>query len=100
MRNRSPHKTGSIQTHDGQSHRRSSPPVWEPPGRPLNEAACADCGWPDTDRQVVSRHRTSEGVIVWTRCIICGALQVWLHRPGVAEAVALGRQRHVYGRRS
>lgn len=98
MRKRSPYKSGSMQGRNGQPHHRS-PAVGEPPGRPPNEAPCVDCGWPDTNWQVVSRHRTSEGVVVWTRCV-CGALQVWLHRPGAPEAVALGRQSHDYGRRS
>jgi hypothetical protein len=30
---------------------------------------------------VLSRHRTSDGVVTWTRCD-CGDLQIWLTRPG------------------
>ena len=37
---------------------------------------CPQCGWPDAHLyEVVSRHRTTEGVIVYTRCV-CGRLQV------------------------
>lgn len=37
---------------------------------------CPQCGWPDAQPyQVVSRHPTTEGVIVYSRCA-CGRLQV------------------------
>jgi hypothetical protein len=37
---------------------------------------CPYCGWPDAEPfEVVSRHRTPEGLTVWTRCC-CGSLQV------------------------
>lgn len=87
-----------MQAHDGQPDR-LPPTVGQAPGQ-VDETACVDCGWPDTDAAVVSRHRTSEGVVVWTRCI-CGALQVRLHRPGLAEEIARGRQPHAWwdGRR-
>ncbi|MHA6618818.1 hypothetical protein [Pseudonocardia sp. DLS-67] len=43
--------------------------------RPAHDV-CPVCGWPTTEPyQVVSRHRTSEGMIVWSRCA-CGSLQV------------------------
>ncbi|GAA2139020.1 hypothetical protein GALLR39Z86_43850 [Glycomyces algeriensis] len=35
----------------------------------------------------MSRHHTSEGVVVWTRCV-CGAVRARLHRLGPAEPVA------------
>ncbi|MEV3938084.1 hypothetical protein AB0K52_19145 [Glycomyces sp. NPDC049804] len=51
-------------------------------------ATCWACGWTDDGNEaVVSRHRTSEGEIVWTRCV-CGAVRARLHRFGPAEAVA------------
>jgi hypothetical protein len=41
---------------------------------------CPRCGWPTAEPfEVVSRHVTSEGMIVWSRCA-CGRLQV--HRGG------------------
>lgn len=52
---------------------------------------CIDCGWPHTDAEVVSRHRTSQGLVVWSRCV-CGALQIWLYRPGAATSVARAGQ--------
>ncbi|GAA1771726.1 hypothetical protein [Streptomonospora arabica] len=37
---------------------------------------CPDCGWPEEEiYQVVSRHPTSTGMVVYTRCA-CGRLQV------------------------
>jgi hypothetical protein len=43
----------------------------------LSGDACPHCGWPDGAEpfQVVSRHSTSAGHTVWTRCS-CGSLQV------------------------
>ncbi len=41
---------------------------------------CTDCGWPLAEpAYVVSRHPTTQGVIVYTRCA-CGRLRVWLDR--------------------
>lgn len=40
----------------------------------------------------VSRHQTSEGVLVYRRCH-CGALQVALHQPGRRPTV-IGESRH------
>lgn len=52
---------------------------------------CPDCGWPDTAvHEVLSHHRTSEGLVTWARCQ-CGALQVRLHHAGPSETVARGR---------
>jgi hypothetical protein len=49
---------------------------------------CSVCGWTGDDREaIVSRHHTSEGVIVWTRCV-CGTVRARLHRIGPAEPVA------------
>ncbi|MBA4863179.1 hypothetical protein H1V43_17675 [Streptomyces sp. PSKA54] len=37
---------------------------------------CPHCGWPDAQPyEVVSRHATTQGQTVWTRCA-CGSLQV------------------------
>ncbi|MFG3342895.1 hypothetical protein [Glycomyces sp. NPDC048151] len=55
--------------------------------REREPAVCPVCGWTDDDAAVVSRHHTSEGVIVWTRCV-CGAVRARLHRLGPAEPVA------------
>ncbi|BAW05371.1 hypothetical protein [Nocardia seriolae] len=39
---------------------------------------CGRCGWPiDQPFQVLSRHRTSEGIVSYTRCA-CGALRMQL----------------------
>jgi hypothetical protein len=44
-----------------------------------SEGTCPVCGWPDdVPYQVISRHLTSTGVVVYTRCA-CGALQVRRH---------------------
>lgn len=48
----------------------------EPEGKVTATATCPYCGRPDADPfQVVSRHRTSTGQTVWTRCG-CGSLQM------------------------
>jgi hypothetical protein len=45
---------------------------------------CSRCGWPvGQPFEIVSRHRTSEGVVTWTRCP-CGQLRV--AREGAAAA--------------
>ncbi|MBV2365666.1 hypothetical protein ACFPZ0_14875 [Streptomonospora nanhaiensis] len=51
-----------------------------------HEARCPDCGWPEADvYQVVSRHPTSTGMLLYTRCA-CGRLQVRALRvPGVGR---------------
>ncbi|MDA1358941.1 hypothetical protein O1R50_04870 [Glycomyces luteolus] len=55
---------------------------------PSETTTCSACGWTDDDGgDVVSRHHTSEGVIVWTRCV-CGAVRARRHRLGPAEPVA------------
>jgi len=36
---------------------------------------CPFCGWPEDEYDVVSRHHTSEGQAIWTRCV-CGSLQM------------------------
>lgn len=42
----------------------------------MNTERCAYCGWPEAEPyEVVSRHDTSEGTVVYTRCA-CGRLQV------------------------
>lgn len=39
-------------------------------------ASCPRCGWPETEPyEVVSRHPTSNGTVVYTRCL-CGLLHV------------------------
>lgn len=50
---------------------------------------CRRCGLPvDHLSEAVSRHRTSDGTVIYTRCV-CGLLQVWL------DAVEPGSARHV-----
>lgn len=49
------------------------------------EILCQRCRLPLSESvEPLSRHRTSEGVIVYTRCA-CGLLGAWLHR-GDADA--------------
>jgi hypothetical protein len=37
---------------------------------------CPFCGWPEDETYTeASRHRTSQGQTVWTRCV-CGSLQM------------------------
>jgi hypothetical protein len=65
--------------------------------------ACPYCGRPDTEPfQVLSRHRTSSGLTVWTRCQ-CGSLQV-RERDAAGERIAArsrprGSQRTTAARR-
>lgn len=59
-------------------------------GRVEQRDTCPGCGWPVAEGyDIVSRHRTSEGLVVWARCV-CGALQMWRYRTGAAELVAHG----------
>lgn len=52
---------------------------------------CQQCGWPDTEPyQTVSRHTTTEGLIVYTRCA-CGRLHVRRHAPGQTHAPIIAR---------
>lgn len=52
---------------------------------------CRQCGWPDTEPyDVVSRHTTSEGVIIYTRCT-CGLLHVRRQQLGEAHASIIAR---------
>jgi hypothetical protein len=52
---------------------------------------CPDCSCPG-DQQLLSRHRTADGLLTYTRCR-CGALHVWLwpHDPAAARHLARGR---------
>jgi hypothetical protein len=47
---------------------------------------CSACGWPATEAEVLSRHRTSEGIVSDLRCV-CGELTVRLD-PGAGCVVA------------
>lgn len=52
---------------------------------------CRHCGWPETDPyEEVSRHTTSEGLIVYTRCV-CGLLHVRRQAPGEARTPIIAR---------
>jgi hypothetical protein len=67
------------------------------PARGRQPDACPGCGWPVAERcDIVSRHRTSEGLVVWARCI-CGALQMRRYRTAGVELVAQGGHRWVVG---
>ncbi len=62
--------------------------VWDSAGHPgfMSTRHCPCCGWPEADPyEIVSRHETSEGTVVYTRCV-CGRLQV---RHGDAAAPVL-----------
>ncbi|GAA5146280.1 hypothetical protein GCM10023321_05500 [Pseudonocardia eucalypti] len=55
----------------------------------MNTQRCRRCGWPEAEPfEIVSRHETAEGIVVYTRCA-CGRLQV--RRDGPAEPVLVGR---------
>jgi hypothetical protein len=59
--------------------------------------ACPYCGRPDAEPfQVLSRHRTSAGLTVWTRCQ-CGSLQVRVRDAAGERIAARGRPRHAVG---
>ena len=81
--------TSPMPVHDGEPYPRAATATL--PSARTHTDTCIDCGWPNTDGQVVSRHRTSQGVVVWSRCV-CGALQIWLHRPGGATSIARASQ--------
>ena len=61
------------------------------PGAQISVDGCPNCGWPDgVFYEVVSRHQTSTGVIVYGRCV-CGALQVRQNAaPGQTRLLARG----------
>ena len=51
---------------------------------------CPRCGWPRSEiYKVLSRHLTSEGVVIYTRCA-CGEVQVRVRPFGGGEVVAAG----------
>ncbi|WP_069816723.1 hypothetical protein [Streptomyces sp. TP-A0874] len=55
------------------------------------DSSCPYCGWPDADPpRELSRHRTSTGETVWTRCG-CGSLQMRLLDETGAEIAARSR---------
>ncbi|WP_031506155.1 hypothetical protein [Streptomyces megasporus] len=52
---------------------------------------CPHCGWPDARPiKVVSRHSTSTGQTVWTRCA-CGSLQMRVVDEAGARIAVRGR---------
>jgi hypothetical protein len=54
---------------------------------------CPFCGWPEAELfDVASRHRTTEGQTVWTRCA-CGSLQMRVLGPTGSRIVARSRGR-------
>lgn len=55
-------------------------------------SACRSCGQQDTEFEVVSEHRTAQGVVRYVRCT-CGALQVLSRsRLDSSERVLIGAQ--------
>ena len=81
-----PGKTGRMSVHapsapDPDHGHHSSPEVAANPTR------CPHCGWPDAEPYaVVSRHVTSTGVVVYTRCA-CGRLGVRQYGGGAGRLV-------------
>jgi len=56
------------------------------PGRLAGMDTCPRCGWDQRDPyEIVSRHRTSAGEVVYTRCV-CGLLSSWLQAGPAAPA--------------
>ncbi|MQA88079.1 MAG: hypothetical protein GEV03_26540 [Streptosporangiales bacterium] len=58
---------------------------------------CQHCGWPlEQPYEIVSRHLTSEGILVYTRCA-CGTLQArllgWRHPGRVISPCQAGPER-------
>ncbi|WP_037065357.1 hypothetical protein [Pseudonocardia acaciae] len=41
---------------------------------------CTECGWPLSEGETISTHRTSEGQVSYLRCP-CGAIAVRLRQP-------------------
>jgi hypothetical protein len=73
--------------------------VWDSAGHSgfMSTRHCPCCGWPDADPyEIVSRHETSEGTVVYTRCV-CGRLQV---RHGDAAAPVLSSRAGAVGSRA
>ena len=55
---------------------------------------CPYCGYPDAEPfQVLSRHRTSAGQTLWTRCK-CGSLQVRVRDAAGEQITARSRPHH------
>ena len=55
---------------------------------------CPRCCWPQREPyEVVSRHATSTGTIVYTRCA-CGLLSTWLHPAPATTAHVIARATH------
>jgi hypothetical protein len=46
---------------------------------------CTACGWPLAETQLVSAHRTSEGLVCYRRCV-CGQITIRLRPPGGTAA--------------
>lgn len=63
---------------------------------PAVGTACEQCGLPRPESvDILSRHRTSRGLIVYTRCI-CGLLEAWLCRPEGSKPMLVAQGgRHV-----
>lgn len=60
-------------------------------GSGTDSALCPYCGRPDAEPfEIVSRHRTSTGQTVWTRCA-CGSLQMRVYDRAGGSVVARGR---------
>ncbi|MEU8894178.1 hypothetical protein [Streptomyces sp. NPDC048442] len=56
-----------------------------------NTPLCTYCGTDGDTFDVISRHRTSEGITVWLRCS-CGALQARVVSRAGTQIVACGRR--------
>ncbi|MGA8114893.1 MAG: hypothetical protein WCA46_14605 [Actinocatenispora sp.] len=53
--------------------------------------SCPHCGWPDNQPyQVLSRHGTLGGPVVWTRCY-CGSSQMRVLDGACSTVIARGR---------
>jgi len=53
--------------------------------------SCPSCGWPENEPyKFLSCHTTSEGTIIWSRCL-CGRLRV--HRGATVVARSAGAHR-------
>lgn len=88
-----PHtKTRSVTNQNPERRAEGAQPLPFQPGPSIAESAqpgrrlCVECGWPvDQPAEVISRHLTTEGLVVYTRCV-CGRLQVTqVSAPGYAR---------------
>lgn len=60
---------------------------FDPQTEVMTEETCPSCGWPTAETYtIISRHATSEGVVVYSRCA-CGRLRATLYATAANAAL-------------